>query len=122
MADWNWMVQKVEKRIGNWSFCWISLGGRLALEKVVLQSLPVYWVSLANIPSTILHKNQELISNFVWRGARKNKGIHLTKWKNITRPKKIGGWGIHNIFWFAQSLDAKSCWRGLFSKGFLCGM
>jgi hypothetical protein len=42
VADWNWMVQKVEKTIGNWSFYWLSLGGRLILAKSVLQSLLVY--------------------------------------------------------------------------------
>jgi hypothetical protein len=42
VVDWNWMVQNVEKRIGNWSFCWLSLGAKLILEKYVLQSLPVY--------------------------------------------------------------------------------
>jgi hypothetical protein len=36
VADWKWLIQKVEKRIGNWTFCWISLGGRLILTKYVL--------------------------------------------------------------------------------------
>jgi hypothetical protein len=40
VADWKWMIQKVEKRIGNWSFCWLSLGGRLILEKSVLTKPP----------------------------------------------------------------------------------
>jgi hypothetical protein len=118
VADWKWMIQKVEKKIGNWSFCWPSLGGRLILEKSVLQRLPVYWLSLVKIPSSILHRIQHLTVNFIWRGARKNTGFHLTKWQNITRPKKNGGWGIQNLYWFAQSLAAKSCWRGLFGKGF----
>jgi hypothetical protein len=34
VADWNWMIQKVEKRIGNWTFCWITLGERLILAKI----------------------------------------------------------------------------------------
>jgi len=58
VADWNWLINKVEKRINNWIFRWLSLGGRLVLAKSVLQSLLVYWLSLAKIPSTILHKNQ----------------------------------------------------------------
>jgi hypothetical protein len=56
VGDWNWMVQKVEKRIGNWSFHWLSLGGRLILAKSVLQSLHVYWLSLVKIPSSMLHR------------------------------------------------------------------
>jgi hypothetical protein len=68
VADWKWMIQKVEKKIGNWSFCWPSLGGRLILEKSVLQRLPVYWLSLVKIPSSILHRIQHLTVNFIWRG------------------------------------------------------
>jgi hypothetical protein len=33
VTDWKWMIQKVEKRIGNWTFRWLSLGGRLILAK-----------------------------------------------------------------------------------------
>jgi hypothetical protein len=58
VADWKWMIQKVEKRIGNWSLCWLSLGGRIILAKSMLQSLPVYWLSLVKIPSSILHRIQ----------------------------------------------------------------
>jgi hypothetical protein len=90
---------------------------QIGLAKSVLQSLPVYWLSLAKIPSSILHKIQQIIANFIWRGATKTTGFHLSKWQNIARPKESGGWGIRNIFWFSQSLAAKSCWRGLFGKG-----
>jgi hypothetical protein len=42
VADWNWLTKKIEKRIGSWTFRWLSLGGRVVLAKAVLQSLPVY--------------------------------------------------------------------------------
>jgi hypothetical protein len=29
--DWLWLLKKIEKRIGNWTYRWISLGGRLTL-------------------------------------------------------------------------------------------
>ena len=31
VKDWLWLLQKIEKRIGNWTFRWLSLGGRLTL-------------------------------------------------------------------------------------------
>jgi hypothetical protein len=33
--DWRWLLTKVEKRINNWSFRWLSLGGRFTLCKAV---------------------------------------------------------------------------------------
>jgi hypothetical protein len=56
------------------------------------------------------------MENFIWRGAHKTTGYHLTKWKNIASPKENGGWGIRNIIWFAHSLVVKSLWRGLFGN------
>jgi hypothetical protein len=115
--DWMWILKKIEKRIRNWTFRWLSLGGRLTLETSVLQSIPVYWLSLVKFPTSVLNRIQNLISKFIWKGGKKGIGFHLTKWKNIARPKLLGGWGIKHISWFAQSLSAKSCWRGLFRTG-----
>jgi hypothetical protein len=115
--DWMWLLKKIEKRIGNWTFRWLSLGGRLTLATSVLQSIPVYWLSLVKLPTSVLYRIQILISKFIWKGGKKGSGFHLMKWKNIARPKHFGGWGIKHISWFAQSLAAKSCWRGLFGSG-----
>ena len=41
-SDWNWLIQKYEKRIHTWTHKLLSLGGRLILVQAVLSSLPVY--------------------------------------------------------------------------------
>ena len=40
--DWDWLVVKVEKRIKNWSFRWLSKGGKLIFVKSVLEAIPMY--------------------------------------------------------------------------------
>ena len=54
--DWKWLITKLEKRLVGWSFRWLSRAGRLSLKKVVLEAIPVYWMSLAWIPKGILEK------------------------------------------------------------------
>ena len=44
-----------------------------------------------------------------------NESIHLVRWDSLARSKKLGGWGIKNIFYFGKALTAKSLWRSLFS-------
>jgi hypothetical protein len=34
-SDWNWLIAKVEKRIGHWCNRWLTLGGRYTLLKGV---------------------------------------------------------------------------------------
>ena len=88
------------------------------MEDWLLQSIRVYWFSLVKVPTSTIHKLQKLVANFLWRGANKTIGFHLSKWKTIASPKELGGWGIRNIYWFAKSLAAKSCWRGIFGNSF----
>ena len=42
VSDWNWLVQKYENIIINWSHKYLSLGGRLILVQAILSSLPAY--------------------------------------------------------------------------------
>jgi hypothetical protein len=76
-TDWLWLEKKFDKRIANWSHRWFSLGGRLTLIKVVLESLPVYWLSLAKIPKCILNNIRRKMFNFLWTGKKTKEGIHL---------------------------------------------
>jgi hypothetical protein len=71
--DWNWLIEKFEKRISHWCNRWLSLGGRLVLIKVVLESQPVYWLALSNLPSSILNNLRQLMFNFLWSGSRKKE-------------------------------------------------
>lgn len=68
IAEWNWLIQKVDWRINNWTFRWLSLGGRLTLAKSVLEGIPVYWFSLGMIPSSIINTIRKRILHFLWAG------------------------------------------------------
>ena len=53
---WMWLYKKVEGKIGYWTYKFLSRGGRLVLLKEVLQSISVYWATIAYIPKGILRK------------------------------------------------------------------
>ena len=55
-GDWMWLLAKIKKRIPGWTHRWMSRVGRLILIKSVLQSIPVYWMSLLWILKRILEK------------------------------------------------------------------
>jgi hypothetical protein len=70
---------------------------------------------MAKIPKILLNKIRRRMFSFLWTG--KKESIHLVNWKRIAKPKKIGGWGIKNIFWFGKALATKSLWRCLMVLG-----
>jgi hypothetical protein len=84
-----WLIQKIEKRNGNWTFRWVSLGSRITLAKVVLQSILVYWLSLFNLPSSILHRIQIIISNFILKGGKKKHRIPPYKMEKYCQAKRL---------------------------------
>ena len=67
LKDWDWLIIKVEKRINNWSFRWLSKGGKLILIKAVLEAIPVYWMHFW-IPLGIIEKIRKLCFKFLWSG------------------------------------------------------
>jgi hypothetical protein len=97
-TDWNWLVAKVEKRIGHWCNRWLSLGGRFTLIKVVLEGQPVYWMALAAIPATVLDKLRKLTYNFLWSGNIDYTRQHLCNWESLAKPKKRAAGGSETFF------------------------
>jgi hypothetical protein len=87
--EWNWLVTKMEKKIGLWCNKWLSLGGIFVLVKAVLESHPVYWMSLETIPRSILNKIRKLMFNFLWSGNKTTQQFHLCRWDTLSRPKNV---------------------------------
>jgi hypothetical protein len=48
----------MENYLKGWSFRWLSRAGILALEKLVLEPITIYWMSLAWIPKGIIDKSR----------------------------------------------------------------
>jgi len=120
IRDWAWLWKKIENKINHWVNRYLSLGGRLTLAKAVLESIPVYWLSLYKVPCTILAGIRKRIFSFIWKGNHTSKKIHLARWELLSMPKIKGGWGLKNLSLFSQALRMKSLWRGLTANTFWC--
>lgn len=110
-ADWHWLIAKLEQRLHGWSHKWLSRAGRLVLVKSVLEAIPVYWMSLAWIPTGVLEQIRRLCFAFLWKGMSELRALVWVRWEKIAVPKALGGWGLKNIFLFAKALGAKVSWR-----------
>lgn len=113
IVDWNWLLEKVKKWIGNWCNRWLSLDGRYTLLKSSMEGQPVYWMALAALLLTVLHKLRKLSFNFLWSGCSTIPRLHLSSWDTIAKPKHKGGWSLRNIFFFNLRLVANTLWRVL---------
>ena len=56
MNEWWWIIKNFERRIGNWSYRYLSLGGRMIIVRSVLCGILLYCFSLARIPKSIVRR------------------------------------------------------------------
>lgn len=79
-ADWNGIIEQLEKKLSSWKDKHLSYGGLLILINSVLTSLPLYMLSFFEVPRNVLRKIEYLRSRFSWQSDQKKKKYRLTKW------------------------------------------
>lgn len=65
IADWVWLITKLEKRLTIWSHRYLSRAGRLVLVKSILEATPVFWMALTWIPRSILARLQQICNRYL---------------------------------------------------------
>ena len=106
--DWNFVLQKVDKKLASLKGKLLSLGGRLSLINSVLSALPSYWMSSYLLSTMMIISIDRRKRNFLWRGDKQCNGGHcLVSWENVYKPKKLGGLGVLNLRLFNKCLLLK---------------
>ena len=80
VCDWHWLILKFENKICHWAHKMLSMGGRLILVHVALTSIPVYWLGVASIPVSVLHKLSIITFSFLWGSSVNKRRYHLANW------------------------------------------
>jgi hypothetical protein len=107
---WDDVVGKIERRLVNWKWMYLSKGGRVTLIKSTLSNLPTYFLSLFSIPSSVASRIEKLHRDFLWGGLGEVFKYHLISWSTVCSPISEGGLGIRNLRIFNQALLGKWLW------------
>jgi hypothetical protein len=73
-------------------------------------------MSLIWIPKGILEKYRRICFRFLWDGTQEQYVIPWVKWKKLSLPKALGGWGLNFFFLFSKAMVAKYGWQLLSTK------
>lgn len=94
---WDPVIKKIETKLSMWKCKLMSIAGRAQLIRFVLNSLPIYYLSMFRIPNIVARKIVSLQRNFLWGSNSEKQKVITTSWRNMEAPKSLGGLGFGNI-------------------------
>lgn len=111
VKSWDPVVDTIRNRLASWKVRHLSIGGRVTLLKSVLESLPVYYLSLYKAPKAVVVNIEQIMRRFLWAGPGIENKISWVAWDVVTTPKCKGGLGISKIEEVNKALLLKWTWR-----------
>ncbi|KAL4196105.1 hypothetical protein AMTRI_Chr04g244380 [Amborella trichopoda] len=94
---WDSLIERFAWKFASWKGRSLSFEGRITLIQATLASIPIYYMSMIQIPISVIHKLEKLMRDFLWSGVDDTKKIHLVAWDAVCTPKSFGGLGIKNL-------------------------
>ncbi|GJU77074.1 putative RNA-directed DNA polymerase, eukaryota, reverse transcriptase zinc-binding domain protein [Tanacetum coccineum] len=110
---WDAVVNRVWNRLSSWKAKSLSIGGRLTLVKSVLESIPIFYLSLFKSPVKIIDVLESLRCRFFWGFKEGQTGMYWVKWNSILLDSKSRGLGVGSLHTKNLSLLGKWKWRFL---------
>jgi hypothetical protein len=127
-SDWRVIEKRSEKKLASWKAKHLSYGGRLVILNPVLSGLPMFMMSVFEIPKEVFKKLDQYRSRFFWQGNKDKKKYRLDKWNILCRPKDQGGLGIADLAtkniillskWIFNLLNGDGPWQSLLRNKYL---
>ena len=77
VATWDGVEERLRKRLSLWKRQYISKGGRMALIQSTLSSMPIYCMSLFQMPRSMSSRLERIQRDFLWGGGALERKPHL---------------------------------------------
>lgn len=107
----NELLERFNSKLSRWKSKLLSQAGHLTLASSVLQSLPLYQMSVFKFPIHMARKFDSIVANFFWGYRHDRPAMHLSAFTNLSRPKNQGGLGLRSFALTNQALLAKQFWN-----------
>ncbi|RVW81102.1 putative ribonuclease H protein [Vitis vinifera] len=106
VATWDGVEERLRKRLSIWKRQYISKGGRMTLIRSTLSNMPIYCMSLFQMPRSVSSRLERIQRDFLWGGGALERKPHLVEcwrfaverealWRQVISAKyreEEGGW------------------------------
>ena len=111
VSVWDGVEERMRWKLALWKRQYISKGGRIALIKSTLASMPLYQMSLFRMPRVVARRLEKLQRDFLWGGGSMERKAHLVNWERVCMGKEKGGLGLRKLIPLNKALLGKWVWR-----------
>jgi hypothetical protein len=111
ISTWKPIIDKFRKKLTSWKGRMLSMAGRICLIKSVLNSLPLYFMSIFLMPKGVCRLLTSIQRKFLWSGTVKMRKICKVQWSVVVRDKDRGGLGIGSLIAKNKAMLFKWIWR-----------
>ncbi|XP_060210563.1 uncharacterized protein LOC132637499 [Lycium barbarum] len=105
------LIRKVMNRVMSWQNRLLSFGRRYILMAHVLQTMPVYLLSVMNPLRGVIDQLYKIFAKFFWSNTAGVKGKHWVAWDKMCLPKCEGGLGFRSLHDISKAFFAKLWWN-----------
>ena len=109
--SYQYLVDKIQKRIEGWQAKYLSMAGRATLIKATVASIPIYAMQTMLLPQKISHQIDKLSYRFLWGDTTSRRSCHTVNWETVTLPKEAGGLGIPITRHWNRTILMNQAWR-----------
>lgn len=88
------LVEKMMSKLAGWKVNILSFAGRVTLIKPVLVAIPVYYMTVAVLPTKTVNEINSLLRKFLWVKLGQDRYMAMVGWHKICLPIEEGGLGI----------------------------
>ena len=111
VSVWDGVEERFCKRLAMWKRQYLSKGGRATLIRSTLSNLPIYFMSLLKLPSSVRRRLEQIERDFLWGGGNLERKPHLVRWKVVCLSKKKGGLKVKCLSILNKALLSEWNWR-----------